>query len=193
MLWKSVGQHREGAAALSWDEDLFSVLEDLEGQAEALHAAARDPDLADRSRAEYAAVTLLSRVLACDRLGVDVLGVGRLDGLVRRVGRDWCLLAARGAEWVVPLAAVTGVHDAGPRSLPEVAWSPTARLGLGSALRRIAASGDRCLLHQVDGQTREVTLGRVGADFVEAAWPGGQVVLTPFAAVAAVQRRPDGE
>ena len=47
-----------------WDERLFDLLDDLEGQAEALYAAERDAELADRSRAEYASVTLESRLMA---------------------------------------------------------------------------------------------------------------------------------
>jgi hypothetical protein len=75
--------------------------------------------------------------------------------------------------------------------VPEVAWSPVAKLGLGSALRRIAEAGEPCLLHLVDGSRHEVLLRRVGADFVEVTAGDGAVrlELVPFAALAAVQRR----
>ncbi len=61
------------------------------------------------------------------------------------------------------LDAVVAVHGASERSVPEVAWSPIARLGLGSALRRLADAGERCVLHLVDGTMHEAVLRRVGA------------------------------
>ena len=64
-----------------------------------------------------------------------------------------------------------------------------ARLGLGSALRRLADAGERCVLHLLDGTSHEATLRRVGADFVEAVEGEGRIVLVAFAAVAAVQSR----
>ena len=65
---------------MSWDEEMFAVLDDLEQQAEALYAAERDAELADRTRAEYGAVTLASRLMASldTELALGVLGVGRL-------------------------------------------------------------------------------------------------------------------
>src|SRR5262249_11501197 len=38
---------------VSWEEELFGYLDDLEGQAAALYDADRAPDIADRGRAEY--------------------------------------------------------------------------------------------------------------------------------------------
>ena len=81
------------------------------------------------------------------------------------------------------------VHGASPRSVPEVAWSPVTRLGLGSALRRLADAGERCLVHLVDGGRYEVMLTRVGQDFVEGSAVGGRHVLVAFSALAAVQSR----
>ena len=68
--------------------------------------------------------------------------------------------------------------------MPEVAWSPVARLGLGSALRRLAEAGERCVLHLADGRLLEATSAgwartssrrRIGED--------GRTVLVPFAAL----------
>jgi hypothetical protein len=81
------------------------------------------------------------------------------------------------------------VEGASERSLPEVAWSPVARLGLGSALRRLADAGERCLLHAVDGSNRDVVITRVGRDFVEAVRGEGRSVLLALDSVAAVQSR----
>jgi hypothetical protein len=71
-----------------------------------------------------------------------------------------------------------------------MAWSPVARLGLGSALRRLADSGQHCVLHLRDGSTRDGALRRVGGDFVELLTGGDRVVLVGFSSLAAVQSRP---
>ena len=176
---------------MSWDEDLFAVLDDLEQQAEALYAAERDAELADRARAEYGAVTLASRLMASvgSELSVTVVGVGRLTGTLLRVSTGWLLLGAGGSEWVVPLAAVSSVGGASPRSVPEVAWSPLTRLGPGSALRRLSEAGEPCLVHLADGTVHEARLARVGSDFVELTVGDGRVELVSFAALAAVRSR----
>lgn len=176
---------------MTWEEELFAVLDDLEQQAEALYDAERDIELADRSRAEYQQVTLASRLMAS--LGapvrLEVTGVGVVSGTLDRVGSGWCLVTGHAQDWVVRLDAVAAVHGASERSLPEVAWSPIARLGLGSALRRVADAGERCVLHLLDGASRDALLRRIGADFVEAVEGEGRTVLVAFGALAAVQSR----
>ena len=176
---------------MDWDERLFSVLDDLEQQAEALYEAERDAELADRSRAEYGAVTLASRLMASvdDEIVLGVLGVGPVSGALRRVGQGWLLLQGAAGDWVVPLPAVVTVRGASARSVPVVAWSPLTRLGLGSALRRLADAGEPCLVHLVDATRWEARLLRVGGDFVELE-AGRRVTLVAFDALAAVQSRP---
>ena len=178
-------------AAVTWEDDLFSLLDDLEQQAEALYDCERDLDLADRSRAEYAGVSLASRLVASvgSELAVEVRGVGRVEGVLDRVGDGWCLVHGAGQDWLLRTDAVTLVRGASGRAVPEVAWSPVARLGLGSALRRLADAGERCLFHTVDGAVHEGVPVRVGADFVEARSVDGQAVLIAHGALAAVQRR----
>ncbi|HEX6151070.1 hypothetical protein [Nocardioides sp.] len=176
---------------MSWDEELFAVLDDLEQQAEALYAAERDAELADRARAEYGAITLASRLMASvdEELTLGVLGVGRLAGTLLRVSKGWLLLSAGGSEWVVPLSAVASVGGASARSVPEVAWSPITRLGLGSALRRLSEAAEPCMVHLVDGSVHEARVSRVGADFAELSVAAGRVELVAFAALAAVRSR----
>lgn len=172
---------------MSWEHDLFAALDDLEGQAEGAFAAEREAEVADRAAAEYARVPLVARLMASVNRDVvlGVLGVGVVRGELRRVGPDWCLLAAEQQEWVVRAAALTTVVGASDRARPEAAWSPVDRLGLGSALRRLAQAGERCVLRTVDGAAHEAVLRRVGADFVETT--DGR--LLGFAGVAAVQSR----
>jgi hypothetical protein len=177
--------------AVDWDEQLFAFLDDLEGQAEALFDAHRVGELADRSRSEYSAVTLASRLMASldSEVVLDVLGVGKVVGLVQRVGADWCLAHGAAQDWVVRLPAVVGVDGASSRSVPEVAWSPVARLGLGSALRRLADAGERCVVHGIDRSTRDVVINRVGRDFIEGTQGEGRTVLLALETIAAVQSR----
>jgi hypothetical protein len=176
---------------VDWDEQLFAFLDDLEGRAEALFDADREDQLADRSRSEYAAVTLASRLMASvgSEVVLDVRGVGPVAGLLQRVGSDWCLTHGSAQDWVVRLAAVVGVEGASARSVPEVAWSPVARLGLGSALRRLADAGERCVVHGTDGRMHDVVIGRVGRDFVEVTRGEAHTVLLARDAIAAVQSR----
>ncbi|MGY2702448.1 hypothetical protein [Nocardioides sp. HB32] len=175
---------------MSWEEEVFALLDDLEQQAEALYAAERDADLADRSRSAYREVTLASRLMSTigDELRLDVAGVGAVTGVLERVGDGWCLVKGTAQDWVVSLPAVGAVAGAAERSVPEVAWSPVARLGLGSALRRIADTGERCVVHLRDGTTYDGPLRRIGADFAEVAL-AGRTVLVAFGGLAAVQSR----
>lgn len=176
---------------MSWEEELFALFDDLEQQAEALYDAERDLDLADRSRAAYHHVSLASRLMASVGLEIslDVRGIGVIAGTLERVGSGWCLLRGPAQDWVVRAEAVATVHGSSERSVPEVAWSPVTKLGLGSALRRVADAGERCVLHLVDGGRHEAVLWRVGADFVEARVGEGRTVLVAFEALAAVQSR----
>ena len=178
---------------MGWEEHLFALFDDLEQQAEALYDAERDVELADRSRAEYHHVSLASRLMASlDReVVLDLLGGATVTGTLVRIGTGWCLVRGRAQDWVVRSAAVVAVSGASGRSVPEVAWPAVTRLGLGSALSRLAESGERCVLQLVDGGRREAVLRRVGADFVEAEVGEGaqRGVLVAFTALAAVQSR----
>lgn len=176
---------------MNWDERLFAMLDDLEQQAEALYDLERDAEVADRSRAEYGAVTLASRLMASldTDVALDVRGIGRVAGRVRRVASGWLLLESGTVQWIVSLAAVATASGASTRSVPEVAWSPVTRLGLGSALRRLSQAGERCWVHRVDGSPLEGVLRRVGQDFAEVELAPGRVELVAFASIAAVQSR----
>jgi hypothetical protein len=176
---------------VEWDARLFDLFDDLEQQAQALYDEDRVSQLADRSRSEYAAVTLASRLMASmDReVTLHVLGVGPTFGELLRVGPDWCLVRGAAQDWVVRLAAVEAVEGASERSVPELAWSPVNRLGLASALRRLAETGADCRIHAVDGTVRDGRLRRVGADFAELAVGGHRAVLIARETLAAVQSR----
>lgn len=180
---------------MAWEHELFAFLDDLEEQAGALYDADRAPELADRERAEYQQVPLAARLMAS--VGLDltlhVTGVGAVAGRLERVAAGWCLLAGPAQDWVVRLPAVAAVDGASDRAVPEVAWSPVARLGLGSALRRLADAGERCVVHRLDGARHDGTLRRVGQDFVEVLeGDPARVTLVAHDAVAAIQSREVG-
>ena len=177
---------------MGWEEDLFALFDDLEGQATALYDAERAPELADRSRSEYQQVTFSGRLMASLDLEVtaELTGVGAVSGRLARVATGWSLLRGHGQDWVVRTEAIAALHGASDRSVPEVAWSPVAKLGLGSALRRLADSAEPCSLHLMDGRRHDGVLLRVGRDFTEVATgEAGRIVLIPFAQLAAVQSR----
>ena len=129
-------------------------------------------------------MTLASRLMASagSEVALDLAGVGRVAGALQRVGTGWCLVrAAR-----VGLAGATRRGRVGRRRLgppvPEVAWSPLARLGPG---RHAPPAGRRGCAERggtpVSGGRRLVSLTRVGRDFVEAVDDAGRGLLLPLA------------
>ena len=64
-----------------------------------------------------------------------------------------------------------------------------SRLGLGSALRRLADAGEPCVVHGVDGTVVRCVPDPGGADFVEARWARAGSLLLSRDAIAAVQSR----
>jgi hypothetical protein len=174
---------------VDWDERLFAYLDDLEQEAEARFGSEPASQLGDRARAEYAAVTLAGRLLASvDReIVLEVRGVGAVTGRLQRVGPDWCLVESGSRAWVVRLEHVLTVEGASGRSVPEVARSPVARLGIGSVLRGVADSGEQCLICTADGSSYEVAVRRMGRDFVEVVTGQDRVLLLPLGGVAAVR------
>ncbi|EON24714.1 MULTISPECIES: hypothetical protein [Nocardioides] len=175
----------------SWDEQLFALFDDLEGQASALYELERDAELVDRSRAEYHHVTLDSRLVASlgSHLALTVAGVGRIEGELQRLGAGWCLLSGHAQDWIVRTPRIEVVQGASQRSVPEVAWSPLHKLSVSSALRRLAESQVRCVVHVGDAGQHEAVVRRVGADFVEISTPGDERVLISYDAISAVQSR----
>src|SRR3546814_15665968 len=102
------------------------------------------------------------------QVGFHLLGVGHLEGRLARVADGWCLLESGGHEWMVRLDAIELARGLSARAVPPDAWPVTAKLGFGSALRRVAESGPRCQVRLVGGGQYDVLPRRVGADFLEA-------------------------
>jgi hypothetical protein len=177
---------------MAWEDELFTYLDDLEGQAAALYDAERLPELADRERAEYQQVTLAARLMASvDRdVTLELSGVGPVTGRLDRVADGWLVLSGHGQDWVVRTAAVATAAGLSDRGVPEVAWPIVARLKVGSALRRLADGAVPCTLHLVDGRRLDGVVRRVGADFAEVATgEPARPVLVALGQLAAVQSR----
>ncbi|MCW2756547.1 MAG: hypothetical protein JWO46_293 [Nocardioidaceae bacterium] len=179
------------------DRSLLGLLDDLEQQASGLALVERDLEVEDRSRAEYARVTLASRLHALGgrEVRLTLLGGLALAGEVGRTGPDWLLLVdAQRREWVVRHAAVAAVRGAASRAVADGALGVLHRLSLRSVLRGIGELGAGCVLHLVDGSRRDGQLVRLGQDFAEVRPDGAgprstERDLVPLASLAAVQRR----
>jgi hypothetical protein len=173
---------------VTWDEQLFAYLDDLEQQAEGVFGIERDLEVAERAAAEYAAVTVASRLMASvdSEVALQVQGLGQLEGELRRVADGWLVLQSPAQAWLVRLDAVLSIRGASARSIPEAAWPAAAKLGFGSALRRLAEERDSCRMVLVDGARLDVRVVRVGRDFVEVhSGDATQTGLVRLAAIAA--------
>ncbi len=150
-------------------EALAELLDELAGQANAVLGQELLLEVAEQARAEYATVTLASRLMATlgAEVTMQVAGIGTVAGRLERCAATWCHLDAGTRQWLVVQDHLVAVDGVNPRSVPEGAWPATARLGLGSALRRLADDGRSAHLHLSDGTRLEVRWGRVGNDFVE--------------------------
>ena len=182
-----------------WEERLLAMFDDLEHQAEGLALTARDADVAELGRAEYAQVELAARLHGSvgRRLALEVTGVGRLEATLGRVGPDWCLVDDGKHEWLLRLPAVTRIGGLGDRAVDARHRSLGARLGFGSVLRGVSDEGAPALVHLLAGPTVRGAVWRVGADFLEVRlgaddpWAGGasaRVEVVAFGAVSAVRR-----
>ncbi|HEX6248412.1 MAG TPA: hypothetical protein VFZ64_11115 [Nocardioidaceae bacterium] len=180
------------------DAGLGALFEDLEQQAAAMELAERDAELADRAQGEYAGVTLESRFHASRGQGVllSLTGAETVTGTLAEVGAGWCAVTSTsgtGAEvrWVVRLAEVAHARGLSSRSVPEAARPAVARLGFGSALRRIGGESAELTVHPVAGPALTVRVLRVGADFAEVVpsdGPGvGRPLLVAFGGIRAVR------
>ncbi len=173
---------------MSADGQLFDLLEDLARQADAAFAVDREWEVADVARADYARVSLASRLAASvgTSIGLDVEGIGPLRGDLVRAGSGWLLLGAATAQWLVVQEALSWVTGVSERALPEAAWSPAQRLDLRMVLDRLCEDVLPCVVHLRDGRQLRLRPRRLGADFLEAYDdPGLHLPLGRIAAVRA--------
>lgn len=176
---------------MGWERRLLDVFDDLEQQADGLALAARDADVDELGRAEYAEVDLAARLHASvgRTVQLELAGWGRHDVVLERVGRGCAVVRETwggGAAVVLNTAALCGASGLDPGARPEELRRVTARLGLASALRHLAEEVDQVAVVRVDGVRRTGRLGRLGSDFLELVGETGQLEAVPLRAVAAV-------
>ena len=152
---------------MRWD----ALFADLEAQAEASASAALASEVAERTRAEWAGVRLLDRILSHrDRELTWFLADGEaVTGTAAELGADWALLRAGARETLVPLGAVSAVSGL-PASAPSGGQTGLARrLALPVVLRGLARDRTPVRLYLTGGGVITGTLDRVGADHVDVA------------------------
>jgi len=160
---------------MRWD----SLFADLEAQLDESAAAALASEVAERTRAEWAAIRLRDRIAAhADRELTWFLADGEvITGGVADLGADWVLLRAGTRETLVPLASVSSVSG-----LPSSAVGQTGlarRLALPVVLRGLARDRSPVRLYLAGGGVVTGTLDRVGADHVDVAvHPGDELRRT---------------
>ncbi len=179
---------------MGWEKSVFAVFDDLEQQAEGLHLAERDAEVADLTVAEYSLVALGARLHASLGWEVSVRLVGgtAVTGRLGRVGEDWLLLECGAEEWIVRHRGIASVTGLSGRADHEAAWSVMDKLSLRAVLRALAGAGERCLVHFVDDHRVDGLVGRVGRDFLELTVGEGRlrrVEVVPLAGIAALQGR----
>ena len=172
------------------DSLVNALLEDLEQQALGLHLLARDQELAEREQAEYAQVSLRGRWHGAVGAQVQVgLSTGqRLRGTVQRSGADWVLLAdALGAELLVPHHGVLTVAGLPNRAIADEALGVLQKLSWRSIVRGLISQHATCSVTVLDQSLHVGRFTKAGADFVEFAAQGSDVVVMPWRAVALVR------
>jgi hypothetical protein len=153
---------------MRWDQ----LFEDLESQLEQLSLAERDAEIADRTRAELARVSMLDRLRASVGRAVicSLTDGGVVRGRLNRVGADFVLLSQARGETVVPLTAMVLLEGLGESAVSaDVAGRVVSRLGLRAVLRSLAR--DRSAVRLCVGAERALvgTVQRVGSDFLQLA------------------------
>ncbi|TQS42893.1 hypothetical protein [Cryptosporangium phraense] len=149
-------------------EDLFA---DAEAQFEALRRDEMASEAADRTRREFALVSLVDRLRGSVGSELEVwLPDASLTGVLARVGPDWMALSAGGArEVVIPLAAVVAVEGLSPATAADPVGPVEARMDLRFVLRRLARDRTPVRLALPGGKSLSGTIDRVGRDFLELA------------------------
>lgn len=97
-------KHRRYRARMRWGL-LFG---DMEAQLEEALRLDRESSAGELERAEFARVLFLERLRGAETrlVTLDIPGVGRLDGVLRRVGADWLIVEGGTADWLVPVRSI---------------------------------------------------------------------------------------
>lgn len=144
-------------------------------------------EIADRTRAERATVTVADRLRAAtsQSVSVRVAGVGVLQGRVSRVAGIWLLLVtAADTEWLVARTAVMGVVGLTPHAV-KCRSGVDAGLGWPSTWRVLARDRARVQVVRTDASAVTGVPEKVGRDYVELRVGGLDLTLSPAQSRAA--------
>ncbi len=153
--------------ASRWEQ----LFDDLEALAEADDRAAFDAEVADRVRAEHAALSLSDRLAG--QIGGAPICVWLPEGesvraVVQGVGEQWVMLDA-GGPLLVPLAAVVAVSGLARRAQTADGGPLRRRLPLTVVLRALARDRAPVRLQLRAGLRPEGTIDAVAVDHLDLA------------------------
>lgn len=189
---------RAYAGAMRWD----ALFEDLETQMAASERLDLDAEIAERTRAEAAAVELADRLRGS--LGmlivVELASGSMFEGTLSHAGSQALVLDEPRHQVLVPYASAVRYLGLSRLAVPEPS-KVRQRLGLASALRGLARDRTTLAVLMSGGSTGERTLhgviDRVGRDYLDLAVTGDgedrraanvrQLATIPFAALAGIR------
>lgn len=196
-------RRRAYAGAMRWN----ALFQDLEQQLAEAGVLGLESEIAERSRADTAAIALDDRLrgsLGC-HIGVHLNSGPVFAGILSHAGSESLVIDEAAHQVLIPYAAVGHYTGLGRFAVAET--SPVRRrLGLASALRGLAR--DRAeLTVLLAGRSPDMQLpgviDRVGRDFFDLAmtWPGearragrvADVATVPFRSLGALRSRRSGE
>jgi len=152
------------------------LFDDLEAQLIRLEQAERAADVSDRVRSERGHITLLEALAVdCGRtVTMEAQGIGSLRGVLREVGKDWCILesttagSARQRAILLPatsLQSVTGLSG----FADQRESASRRRFGVRSALRALARDRAMVRVYLTGGGNVQGTIDRIGQDHFDVA------------------------
>lgn len=168
-------------AAVRWDR----LFDDLEAQAGDVERDERDALVDELRDGEWAETSW--RHLLGGRVVVEVLGGGRVEGVVTLVNDHVLQIAGDRTDHIVAAEAVTVVHAAERRAVD--AGRVGSSLGWGHVFRTLRDTAETVSLRLLDGSAREGTIDVVGADFVRVTTPAGRSQDIVWAAIVMVSGR----
>jgi len=158
------------------------LFDELEGNAEHVHAEERDALVADLREGEWAARSWLDGLHDAPAAELEVADIGVLTGRVRLANASVIHLEGASADHLIATHAVRWSRGStrGPGLEPG---SVAARLGWSHLLREMQADDDLVRLTLVGGLVIEGRIGAVGGDFVRVASVSGSDRDVPTGAI----------
>lgn len=166
---------------MRWDR----LFDDLEAQADDLELQERDALVTDLRDEDWAGTSW--RELLGGRVSLDVLGAGRLEGVVTLVNEQLIQLESEGVDHVVAANAVTEVLASQRRA--DAVTAVGARLGWGRVFRALRDTGEDVRLRLIDGTASDGVVDVVGRDFVRLRSESGRDHVVTWRTIAVVSGR----